>query len=89
MSDYVATYSGSVVETEDFKRCFEKESGLNLTKFFDQWVYGKGYPKLKVTYEDLVDSREIVQIVIEQTQGSKTNDIPEVCKYEHQYIFNL
>ncbi|KAJ3410419.1 hypothetical protein HDV05_003803 [Chytridiales sp. JEL 0842] len=85
VQNYVATYAGHYVETEDFKRCLERESGLNLTRFFDQWIYGKGYPKLKATV-DFVDAAafpfangsNVVQISLEQTQGSKANGIPAV-----------
>lgn len=50
VQDYVATYSKKVVETDDFRRVLEKHSGLNLNKFFDQFLYSPGYPKLKATF---------------------------------------
>jgi hypothetical protein len=40
------------VETGDFRRALESAAGdgaRNLTQFFDQWVYGRGYPCVKVT----------------------------------------
>jgi aminopeptidase N len=84
-SGYVTTYSGHYVETDDFKRCLERESGLNLTKFFDQWIYGKGYPKLKATMDILEPSaipfaggRGAVQLTLEQTQGSKAAGVANV-----------
>ena len=33
---------------DDFRRILEKHSNLNLTQFFDEWIYGRGFPKLKV-----------------------------------------
>ncbi|KAJ3202055.1 hypothetical protein HDU67_000827 [Dinochytrium kinnereticum] len=75
VKNYVNTFATKVVETEDFKRCLEQESGLNLTRFFDQWLYGIGYPKIKATYEYLANSKQ-VQIVLEQTQVSKKDNIP-------------
>ena len=42
--DYLETYSGAVVETSDFRRVLERHSGLNLTRFFEQWIHGSGYP---------------------------------------------
>ena len=47
VSDYINQFSMDLVETADFRRCLENISGLNLHKFFDQWIYGQGYPKLK------------------------------------------
>jgi aminopeptidase N len=48
VKEYLMTYAKSVAETDDFRKMLEKHSGLNLTKFFDQWFYSRGYPKLKV-----------------------------------------
>jgi aminopeptidase N len=38
-----------LVETIDFRRALEAESGLNLEWFFDQWCYRPGSPRVKVT----------------------------------------
>ncbi|KAJ1556396.1 hypothetical protein HK405_011229 [Cladochytrium tenue] len=64
VSSYIGEYAGKVVETDDFRRSLEKSSGYNLTAFFDQWVYGTGYPKLKASYSydsDLGISRVTLQ----------------------------
>jgi aminopeptidase N len=37
------------VRTEDFAIAFEKTANRDLDWFFDQWCYGIGYPKVKVT----------------------------------------
>lgn len=31
-------------KTGDFKAIMEQQSGENLTEFFDDWIYGEGYP---------------------------------------------
>ncbi|KAJ3118493.1 hypothetical protein HDU96_001312 [Phlyctochytrium bullatum] len=72
---YVNKFANKLVETEDFKRCLEEESGLNLTRFFDQWLFGIGYPKVKASYS-YDSSKKRVQIVLEQTQVSKKDGIP-------------
>ncbi|KAJ3084730.1 hypothetical protein HDU99_006164 [Rhizoclosmatium hyalinum] len=77
VKNYVNTYNGRFVETEDFKRCLEQESGLNLTKFFDQWIYGRGYIKLKADYSYDAD-KKVVQLTLEQTQADKDLEIPAV-----------
>jgi aminopeptidase N len=66
-TDYLATYSGRVVETDDFRRKLEEHSGLNLTRFFDQWIYGKGYPALKASFKHDAEKNEAT-LTIEQTQ---------------------
>ncbi|KAJ3062333.1 hypothetical protein HK102_008803, partial [Quaeritorhiza haematococci] len=69
VKNYISTYSGHVVETDDFRKCLERESGLNLTKYFDQWFYSKGFPKLKGTYT-YDPQKRLVQISLEQTQST-------------------
>ncbi|MFN0058750.1 MAG: M1 family aminopeptidase [Planctomycetota bacterium] len=67
VADYIASYSGKVVETEDFRRKLEAHSGLSLTRFFDQWLHSPGYPRLKIALT--VDAeRSEASFVIEQTQ---------------------
>ena len=36
--------------TADFKRNMEEASGKNLDYFFNQWIYGQGYPSFKVEW---------------------------------------
>ncbi len=48
--DYLDTYSGRTVETEDFRRVLEAHSGRSLVRFFDQWIHGRGYPRLRVSF---------------------------------------
>ncbi|MCF8240370.1 MAG: HEAT repeat domain-containing protein [Melioribacteraceae bacterium] len=66
---YVTTYLSRNVSTEKFKSVMEEVSGVDLTKFFDQWVYGAGYPILKVKYK--WDNKNNLLIVhINQVQQS-------------------
>lgn len=73
--DYVKTYGGQVVETDDFRRMMEKHSGQSLGRFFDQWFYGKGYPSLKVTFEHDAAKGEGT-FEIEQTQVDDKAGVP-------------
>lgn len=41
-------HAESCVETDDFRKILEEASGWNLTEFFDQWVFGTGYPTVEV-----------------------------------------
>jgi len=38
INDYLTTHHKGLVETEDFKRALERNSGRNLAKFFDQVI---------------------------------------------------
>jgi aminopeptidase N len=42
--------------TDDLKRHLEKESGKNLTKFFNDWYRGQGYPSYRVEWTQLGSS---------------------------------
>jgi aminopeptidase N len=64
---YVQRFAKKTVKTSDFQNCLEEVSGLNLSRFFDEWLYSKGYPALKGDYSyDLEKNR--VQVVLSQTQ---------------------
>ncbi len=65
--DYVTSYMGKVVETDDFRHKLEEHSGLNLTRFFDEWIHGRGYPRLKAKFTHDAEKNE-AKLVIEQTQ---------------------
>ena len=71
---YVDTYQHQVVETADFRRCLEAASGRSLARFFDQWLYSPGYPKLKLSFS--YDSeRSEGTFTLEQTQVDKDKGI--------------
>lgn len=72
---YVEKYSCKTVQTTDFQNCLEEASGLNLTRFFDEWIYSKGYPKLKGTYEYDMKAN-VVKVTLTQTQVDADNQIP-------------
>ncbi|MFX0094027.1 MAG: M1 family aminopeptidase, partial [Candidatus Hodarchaeota archaeon] len=67
VKDYLQSYEGKVVETVDFQRKLEEHSGLSLEKFFEQWLYTPGYPKLKVEFE-YDEKTQLVSLTIGQTQ---------------------
>ncbi len=55
------------VETLDLIRAFEKTTGRNLRQFFDQWVFGAGYPEYKVSYK-WDDKQKLATVKVQQTQ---------------------
>lgn len=73
--DYIRTFGGGVVETDDFRRVMEAHSGRSLGRFFDQWLHSKGYPKLKVEYEYDSERKE-VRLKLTQTQVDEKKEIP-------------
>lgn len=67
---YLREYAGKVVETDDFRRVLERQSGRSLGKFFDQWIHSPGYPALEAEFSwDPAHRRGT--FTIRQTQASK------------------
>lgn len=64
---YIEKYQFHTVETNDFKRAIEGETGQNLYWFFDQWLYRAGHPIFNVSY-DWSDSAKAVRLKVAQTQ---------------------
>jgi aminopeptidase N len=46
---WVGKHKHRFVETDQLRRSVEKSTGLNLGRFFHQWLYKAGLPELKVT----------------------------------------
>ena len=72
---YVTRYRGKSAETDDFRKVFEEETGLNLTRFFDEWWYSKGFINLKVGYE-FNSEKACAKFTLEQTQVDAAKEIP-------------
>ncbi len=64
---YVKDTEDRSVVSEDFRRSMEASSGRDLKWFFDQWVYGAGYPQLSVSF---AKDKDVTRIAVEQTQPS-------------------
>jgi aminopeptidase N len=69
MNHYVRDNRGQVVETRQLLDAVEKASGKNLSRFFDQWVFGAGHPEFKVRYWWDARKKEAVVRVL-QTQAT-------------------
>ena len=48
--EYFRRHAGGLVVTEDLVRAFEDTSGKSLGWFFDQWVFGAGFPEFEVRH---------------------------------------
>jgi len=59
-------YQYGLATTEDLRQVCEDISGLDLTSFFDQWIYDEYYPKY--TYDFIQDSNFNTVLGILQTQ---------------------
>lgn len=70
---YVADNRETVVETRDLLDAIEKSTGRNLSRFFDQWVYGGGHPEYKVrSWWDPKTREAVVRVVQAQNTNGET-----------------
>lgn len=70
MKDYLEKHAYSNVTTNDLKLFLESNLGIDLTNFFEQWVYKPGYPILNITSQKVKtdDSIFTAKINIKQIQ---------------------
>lgn len=47
---YLKNYKYKAVTTSDFENAMSESTGRNLTQFFNEWVYGAGFPVFNVSY---------------------------------------
>ncbi|MFN8583574.1 MAG: M1 family metallopeptidase [Gemmatimonadaceae bacterium] len=72
---YYATYKDRNASTDDLRRVFEEESGMDLRWFFDQWLRRAGHPVLRATWS-YDASAQAVRVEVEQTQSGADYRIP-------------
>jgi len=56
--------------TEDLQRHMEAESGKNLKYFFDNWIYGEGYPSYTIQWDQRNSGSGFIQISQAQSDNS-------------------
>lgn len=53
LQTYQQTYGQSVANTAQFQSLAESIYGFRLDTFFNQWIYGRGYPKVNVSWDQV------------------------------------
>jgi aminopeptidase N len=66
---YYSAYAGKNADTRDFQRICEKESGKDLTVFFNQWLYTPGQPRLEVQWKYDLKNKTML-VTVKQLQKS-------------------
>jgi aminopeptidase N len=72
MKDFFTTFQGTQASTEDFKRIVENHFGVDMSWFFNQWVYGTEIPTYSILYkgEQLSNGKYKVHCTIKQKNVS-------------------
>lgn len=84
---YLDRFKYNLAETDDFRRCLEEVSGESLERFFAQWVYRPGLPRLDVDL-DWDDPAHRLRVTIRQTQTINADNpayafvFPLYCRFE-------
>lgn len=65
LRSYLQTYGFDVATTPQFQQVVEQVTGLNLQFFFDEWIYGEGYPIYTVRW-----NHDGSNLVMEITQAT-------------------
>lgn len=72
LATFLADHAFQPADTHDLIKSIEKTTGRNLREFFDQWVFGAGFPEYKVTYAWDTASK-VATVRIQQTQKLEEN----------------
>ena len=77
LKEYLAEpgLSYNVAVTQDFQRIAERVSGQNLNYFFQQWIYGAGYPKYTFGWRTEQVSGNSYNLIVRVKQQSNSNPI--------------
>ena len=72
MKNYLAApnLAYKYAQTSDLKYHLETVSNMSLTEFFNDWIYGQGYPSYQCQVSNLGNSQ--VKIVVNQTQSNSS-----------------
>jgi aminopeptidase N len=68
--------------TEDFRLVMEAETGINLERFFERWIYGFGVPTVKVGYRVETRPGGETEVVISAAQSGPVYDLPVTLTIE-------
>jgi aminopeptidase N len=63
------------VDTTDFRKTFERETGRSLERFFYDWTERPGSPTLEVSTEYQPDSK-LARVAVKQTQAGEAFSLP-------------
>lgn len=72
---YLTQHKYQPAEAQQLRLAFEHVTGMDLNWFWNQWYYGKGYPKLDIRYQ-YEDPLNLVHVIVRQTQPGRVFELP-------------
>ncbi len=67
LKNYLSEYANGVATGDDFKKSIATYTGINFDSFFNQWYYGKGFPRFTAGYTQRNDT---LKLSVQQTTSS-------------------
>lgn len=80
LRQYQQAYRYSTAKTPDFKAIAESVSGKNLTPFFNQWIYGEGYPTFSLVWNQVGNN-----LIFRSTQTASRATVTSFFETDVQY----
>ena len=71
LKNYLTKFAYSTATVEDFKEVVESTTGNDFTDFFNQWIYGEGYPVFDINWHQQDDT-----LFVESVQTTSTTTTP-------------
>ena len=77
LQNYLADpdFSYGYAKSDEFIASIEQTSQVDLTEFFNDWLYGEGYPSYNIEWSQ--PAANLVRIVVNQTQSHESVDFFE------------
>ncbi len=82
LKEFQSTFSDSVASGLDFQEVAETVSGMDLTTFFDQWYFGKGFPSYEINWGQVGDTLQISSRQITSTAETPLFRMPLEFKFD-------
>ena len=73
LNRFLVKHAPGLVSTPDFTKVVEEVTGRPMDRFFEQWIYRPGHPKLKVEHQ-WIPGRRQVKLIFNQTQEVKEGE---------------
>lgn len=78
IKDYASNpaFAYQYAKTEDFKNQIQTSTGKDFTGFFNDWIYGEGYPTYDIKWKQ--SENQEIQFLVSQTQSDPSVDFFEL-----------
>ncbi len=80
LRDYLEQYADNVATIQDFQAVAEATSGKNLNYFFDEWLFGTGYPTYNFGWQNTATNTAEITVRQNPSEGNNQFAMPVELK---------